>query len=94
MNHVRASPWNFAILNLLKIKTSIDIFGTEKCKVTFCFKYIYRESFFAGIFEDYQQPYYNMVTPDPHLEEMKKVVCIEKRRPDLPNRWQNLEVSS
>lgn len=45
----------------------------------------------GGIFEDYQQPYYNMVTPDPHLEEMKKVVCIEKRRPDLPNRWQNLE---
>ena len=45
-----------------------------------------------GIFEDYQQPYYNMVTPDPHLEEMKKVVCIEKRRPDLPNRWQTLEV--
>ena len=48
---------------------------------------------FLGIFEDYQQPYYNMVTPDPHLEEMKKVVCIEKRRPDLPNRWQNLEVN-
>ena len=52
------------------------------------------EGSIAGIFEDYQQPYYNMVTPDPHLEEMKKVVCIEKRRPDLPNRWQNLEVSS
>ena len=49
---------------------------------------------FVGMFEDYQQPYHNMVSPDPHLEEMKKVVCIEKRRPDLPNRWQNLEVGS
>lgn len=29
-----------------------------------------------------------MVPPDPYLEEMKKVVCIEKRRPDIPNRWQ------
>jgi len=33
-----------------------------------------------------------MVPPDPYLEEMKKVVCTEKRRPDLPNRWQQHEV--
>ena len=46
----------------------------------------------TGIHEDYQQPYYNMVPPDPYLEEMKKVVCTEKRRPDLPNRWQSHEV--
>ena len=29
-----------AIFNLLKIKMSIDIFCTEKCGVTFGFKYI------------------------------------------------------
>ncbi|KAL4217080.1 TGF-beta receptor type-1 [Mactra antiquata] len=45
----------------------------------------------GGIYEDYQQPYFNMVLPDPYLEEMKKVVCIEKRRPDIPNRWQSQE---
>lgn len=49
---------------------------------------IARRCSIGGIFEDYQQPYYNMVPADPYLEEMKKVVCIEKRRPDIPNRWQ------
>jgi hypothetical protein len=33
-----------------------------------------------------------MVPPDPYLDEMKKVVCTEKRRPDIPNRWQGQEV--
>nr|ARU77704.1 TGF [Sinohyriopsis cumingii] len=45
----------------------------------------------GGIYEDYQQPYYNMVPPDPNLEEMRKVVCVDKRRPDVPNRWQSIE---
>ncbi|XP_045179301.1 TGF-beta receptor type-1-like isoform X2 [Mercenaria mercenaria] len=52
---------------------------------------IARRCSIGGIFEDYQQPYYNMVPADPYLEEMKKVVCIEKRRPDIPNRWQGHE---
>ena len=29
-----------AIFNLLKIRMRVDIFGTEKCKVTFGLKYI------------------------------------------------------
>lgn len=49
---------------------------------------IARRCSIGGIYEDYQQPYYNMVSPDPYLDEMKKVVCLEKRRPDIPNRWQ------
>ncbi|XP_060554498.1 TGF-beta receptor type-1-like isoform X2 [Ruditapes philippinarum] len=52
---------------------------------------IARRCSIGGIFEDYQQPYYNMVPPDPYLDEMKKVVCTEKRRPDIPNRWQGQE---
>ena len=30
-----------AIFNLLKIRMRVDIFGTEKCKVTFGLKYMY-----------------------------------------------------
>ena len=30
-----------AVVHLLKIRTSIDIFGTEKCNVTFGLKYIH-----------------------------------------------------
>ena len=30
-----------AIFNLLKIRMRVDIFGTEKCKVTFGLKYMF-----------------------------------------------------
>ena len=34
--------WEFSeILNLLTIRKSIDIFGTEKCEVTFGLKYMF-----------------------------------------------------
>ncbi|XP_052812950.1 TGF-beta receptor type-1-like [Mya arenaria] len=52
---------------------------------------IARRCSIGGIYEDYQQPYYNMVPPDPYLEEMKKIVCTDRRRPDIPNRWQGHE---
>lgn len=45
-----------------------------------------------GIHEDYQQPYYDLVPTDPSLEDMRKVVCGDKQRPAIPNRWQNIEV--
>lgn len=42
--------------------------------------------------EDYEVPYYDAVGNDPSFEEMRKVVCIERRRPAIPNRWSNDEV--
>nr|KAI8744877.1 TGF-beta receptor type-1-like [Biomphalaria glabrata] len=45
----------------------------------------------GGIHEDYQQPYYDLVPTDPSLEDMRKVVCGDKQRPAIPNRWQNIE---
>lgn len=39
--------------------------------------------------EEYQPPYYDCVPPDPALDDMRRVVCIEKRRPNVPNRWQS-----
>ena len=40
MNYGRASVGKIAISNLLKIRMSVDMFGTEKCKVTFVLNYI------------------------------------------------------
>lgn len=48
----------------------------------------------SGIHEDYQLPYYDLVQSDPSVEEMRKVVCEQKLRPNIPNRWQSCEVLS
>ncbi|XP_026743755.1 TGF-beta receptor type-1-like isoform X3 [Trichoplusia ni] len=44
--------------------------------------------------DEYQPPYFDCVSPDPALEDMRRVVCIEKRRPNLPNRWHSDPVLS
>jgi len=36
---------------------------------------------------DYRLPYSEYVGPDPSLEEMRKVVCVENLRPDIPEAW-------
>ena len=48
---------------------------------------------YLGKVEEYELPYFDLVPSDPSPEEMKKVVCIERCRPDIPNRWQSNEVS-
>ncbi|XP_026762865.1 TGF-beta receptor type-1 isoform X1 [Galleria mellonella] len=44
--------------------------------------------------DEYQPPYYECVPPDPALEDMRRVVCVEKRRPNVPNRWHSDPVLS
>uniref|UniRef100_U5EYZ8 Serine/threonine-protein kinase receptor n=1 Tax=Corethrella appendiculata TaxID=1370023 RepID=U5EYZ8_9DIPT len=41
----------------------------------------------GGIYDEYQLPYYDVVQPDPTIEEMRKVVCTDRQRPSIPNRW-------
>ncbi|XP_065076809.1 TGF-beta receptor type-1 isoform X2 [Ochlerotatus camptorhynchus] len=41
----------------------------------------------GGIYDEYQLPFYDVVQPDPTIEEMRKVVCIDRQRPSIPNRW-------
>ncbi|XP_049594030.1 bone morphogenetic protein receptor, type IBb isoform X2 [Syngnathus scovelli] len=41
----------------------------------------------GGIVEDYQLPYYDLVTSDPSYDDMRNVVCIKQQRPALANRW-------
>lgn len=40
-----------------------------------------------GIAEDYKPPFYDVVPNDPSFEDMRKVVCVDQQRPNLPNRW-------
>lgn len=41
----------------------------------------------AGIVEDYKPPFHDVVPNDPSFEDMKKVVCVDQQRPNIPNRW-------
>ncbi|RXM30217.1 Activin receptor type-1 [Acipenser ruthenus] len=40
-----------------------------------------------GIVEDYKPPFHDVVPNDPSFEDMKKVVCTDQQRPNIPNRW-------
>ncbi|KAG8139653.1 hypothetical protein E2320_002414 [Naja naja] len=52
---------------------------------------IARRCSIGGIHEDYQLPYYDLVPSDPSVEEMRRIVCEQKLRPNTPNRWQSCE---
>jgi TGF-beta receptor type-1 len=56
-----------------------------------CIWEISRRCNVGGIYEEYQLPYYDMVPSDPTIEEMRKVVCTDRQRPQIPNRWQSCE---
>ncbi|XP_046443020.1 TGF-beta receptor type-1-like isoform X3 [Daphnia pulex] len=45
----------------------------------------------GGIIDEYQLPFYDVVPSDPSIEEMRKVVCVDRQRPSIPNRWQSYE---
>lgn len=45
----------------------------------------------GGIFDEYQLPFYDVVPSDPSIEEMRKVVCVDRQRPSMPNRWQSFD---
>ncbi|XP_033990587.1 activin receptor type-1-like isoform X1 [Trematomus bernacchii] len=40
-----------------------------------------------GIVEEYKPPFHDAVPSDPSFEDMKKVVCVDQQRPNIPNRW-------
>ena len=41
----------------------------------------------GGIYDEYQLPFFDMVPCDPTIDEMKRVVCGDRLRPSVPNRW-------
>ena len=42
--------------------------------------------------EEFALPYHMDVVPDPSFEEMRKVVCVAQRRPDIPKKWHENQV--
>lgn len=40
-----------------------------------------------GIVDEYHPPFYDCVGSDPSFEEMRKVVCLDQRRPIMSDRW-------
>lgn len=48
---------------------------------------IARKCVCGGICDEYQLPYYDRVPCDPSIEDMRKVVCVDRYRPAFPNRW-------
>ncbi|XP_078578590.1 bone morphogenetic protein receptor type-1B-like isoform X1 [Branchiostoma floridae x Branchiostoma japonicum] len=53
---------------------------------------IARRCIVGGIVEEYQLPYYDCAPHDPSYEDMRRIVCIERQRPSIPNRWHTDEV--
>ncbi|XP_064646850.1 TGF-beta receptor type-1-like isoform X2 [Lineus longissimus] len=52
---------------------------------------IARRTTVGGLHEEYSLPYQDCVPNDPSMEEMKKIVCVDRQRPSMPNRWQSSE---
>lgn len=46
---------------------------------------------YNGVIQDYQMPYFDVVNPDPTIEEMMIVVCEKKIRPQCPDTWDSIE---
>ncbi|XP_053868517.1 activin receptor type-1B [Malaclemys terrapin pileata] len=70
-------------------------FDSFKCADIYALGLVYweiaRRCSSGGIHEEYQLPYYDLVPSDPSIEEMRKVVCDQKLRPNIPNWWQSYE---
>lgn len=83
---VQGGPTCSSVLSSL-VKTV----GVDSGAATPDFVYLHNKSF-LGITEEYQLPYYDVVPPDPSIEDMRRVVCEQKLRPNIPNQWQSCEV--
>uniref|UniRef100_A0A8C2L768 receptor protein serine/threonine kinase n=1 Tax=Cyprinus carpio TaxID=7962 RepID=A0A8C2L768_CYPCA len=70
-------------------------FDSFKCADIYALGLVYwevaRRCSAGGIHEEYQLPYYDLVPSDPSIEEMRKVVCDQRLRPNIPNWWQSYE---
>ncbi|XP_060749698.1 activin A receptor type 1Ba isoform X3 [Tachysurus vachellii] len=70
-------------------------FDSFKCADIYALGLVYweiaRRCNTGGIHEEYQLPYYDLVPSDPSIEEMRKVVCDQRLRPNVPNWWQSYE---
>lgn len=47
----------------------------------------------SGMNEEYRPPFFDVVPSDPSFEDMRKVVCVDQYRPQIPARWEEDSVS-
>ncbi|CAL8319899.1 unnamed protein product [Merluccius merluccius] len=70
-------------------------FDSFKCADIYALGLVYwevaRRCNTGGIHEEYQLPYFDLVPSDPSIEEMRKVVCDQRLRPNVPNWWRSYE---
>ena len=52
---------------------------------------VYRIQRSPSIGPSYQPPYWDLVGVDPSLDEMRKVVCLDMMRPEVPGEWEQSE---
>ncbi|XP_042192078.1 TGF-beta receptor type-1 [Callorhinchus milii] len=52
---------------------------------------IARRCSIGEIHDEYQLPYYDLVPPDPSIDDMRKVVCDQNLRPRVQNQWESYE---
>lgn len=50
-------------------------------------------SLLLGIHLQYEVPYHDMVPADPSIEDMRKCVCDDNKRPTIPNPWSDSQVN-
>ena len=82
---------NVPLFSLLACKTRKLQLILEQLHWVLC--HLHNQSF-LGITEEYQLPYYDVVPSDPSIEDMRRVVCEQKLRPNIPNQWQSCEVKA
>ncbi|XP_029818039.1 activin receptor type-1C [Manacus vitellinus] len=86
-----------SVLNTIDIPQNPRV-GTRRWKQlefvveqVLCVLYYLHNKCSLGITEEYQLPYYDVVPSDPSIEDMRRVVCEQKLRPNIPNQWQSCE---
>lgn len=93
-NYVYYKSWLFQVLEETINMNHFDSFKrADVYALGLIFWEIARRCNVGGIHDDYQLPFYDLVPSDPTIEEMRKVVCTDRQRPSIPNRWMSIDVS-
>ncbi|KAG8432348.1 hypothetical protein GDO86_016841 [Hymenochirus boettgeri] len=90
-NNPRVGTKRYMAPEVLDETIQIDCFDSYKRVDIYAFGLVLwevaRRMVSNGIVEDYKPPFYDVVPNDPSFEDMKKVVCVDQQRPNIPNRW-------
>uniref|UniRef100_A0A6I8QZW3 Activin receptor type-1 n=1 Tax=Xenopus tropicalis TaxID=8364 RepID=A0A6I8QZW3_XENTR len=90
-NNPRVGTKRYMAPEVLDETIQVDCFDSYKRVDIYAFGLVLwevaRRMVSNGIVEEYKPPFYDVVPNDPSFEDMKKVVCVDQQRPNIPNRW-------